>query len=188
MIYDKIKQKYLAGEKIFSVLIDPDKYSDEKILQCIELMNKTKPDFILLGGSINFNSTEKIIEEIKKSCEIPIILFPGNFSQFSEKADALFFLSLISGRNPEYLIGQQVNAAPIIFQSKIETISVGYILIESGSTTSVEYVSNTKPIPANKKELAIATALAGEMLGHKTIYLKSRLGSGAKNHESNRNN
>ena len=157
MIYNKILDKYKQGKKMISVLIDPDKYTENKLLACIAEINKTQPDFIFVGGSLTFESTEKTIEIIKEHSDIPVILFPGNMNQFSTEVDALLFLSLISGRNAEYLIGQQVAAAPMIHQSKVETISVGYILIESGTTTSVEYISNTKPIPYEKTEIAVAT-------------------------------
>ena len=121
---------------------------------------------------------DEIISSLKKECEIPIVLFPGNHSQISNKADGILFLSLISGRNPEYLIGQHVNAAPVLAKSKLEVIPTGYMLIENGKATSVEYISQTKPIPRNKTDIALATAMAGEMLGLKMIYLEA--GSGAK--------
>ena len=180
MLYNKILENSRSGKKMLAVLIDPDKYVGEKLVQCISEINNVQPDFILVGGSLTFESTEKTIETIKAQTDIPVILFPGNANQFCGHADALFLLSLISGRNPEFLIGQQVTAAPLIYQSKIETISVGYMLIESGTKTSVEYISNTTPIPSDKTEIAVATALAGEMLGNKIIYLEA--GSGAKNH------
>ena len=180
LIYNKITENFRAGKKMLAVLIDPDKYIGDKLVTCISEMKKVQPDFILVGGSLTFAPTEKTIEIIKNQTDIPVILFPGNANQFSGNADALFLLSLISGRNPEYLIGQHVTAAPAIYHSKIEIISVGYMLIESGAKTSVEYISNTNPIPSDKTEIAVATALAGEMLGNKLIYLEA--GSGATNH------
>jgi len=180
MLYNKILENCRSGKKMLAVLIDPDKYVGDKLTQCISEISKVQPDFILVGGSLTFESTEKTIDTIKAQTEIPVILFPGNANQFCGQADALFLLSLISGRNSEFLIGQQVTAAPLIYQSKIETISVGYMLIESGAKTSVEYISNTTPIPSDKTDIAVATALAGEMLGNKIIYLEA--GSGAKNH------
>ena len=179
-IYQKITENSRKRKKMLAVLIDPDKYVGDKLLRFLENINHTPPDFIFVGGSLTFEPTEKTIETIKKHTQIPVILFPGNANQFSGNADALLLLSLISGRNPEYLIGQHVTAAPAIYHSKIETIAVGYILIESGAKTSVEYISNTAPIPSEKTEIAVATALAGEMLGNKIIYLEA--GSGAKNH------
>jgi putative glycerol-1-phosphate prenyltransferase len=130
-----------------------------------------------VGGSIVFSSVEDTILRIKQSCNIPVIIFPGNALQITDKADALLFISLISGRNPEYLIGHHVLSAPILKNSNIITIPVGYILIENGRTTSVEYMSNTLPIPADKPEIVTATAIAGELLGLKVIYLEA--GSGA---------
>jgi putative glycerol-1-phosphate prenyltransferase len=182
-IYNKITENYRQGKRMLSVLIDPDKYTGEKLQKCISEIKKVNPDFILVGGSFTFESTETVIQEIQHKTDIPVILFPGNSNQFSGCADALFLLSLISGRNPEYLIGQHVTAAPTIFRSKIETIPVGYMLIDSGSKTSVEYISNTNPIPADKTDIAVATAIAGEMLGNKLIYLEG--GSGAKQHVPN---
>lgn len=179
-VYNQILENYRNGKKMLAVLMDPDKYAGEKLTQCVEQIAKVKPDFILVGGSLTFRPMESLIETIKKHTDIPVVLFPGNANQFSKNADALFLLSLISGRNPEYLIGQQVTAAPAIYASGIETISVGYMLVESGRKTSVEYISNTVPIPSDKTEIAIATALAGEMLGNKIIYLEA--GSGALHH------
>ncbi len=174
-IYSSITSAIQSGKKLFAVLIDPDKYLGSKFT---DLLCKVQPDIILIGGSITHESTELVIEDIKKSCQIPIIQFPGHLQQFSDKADALLFLSLISGRNPDLLIGQHVITAPFIKKAGTETISTGYILIESGETTSVEYMSNTSPIPRTKNDIAAATALAGEMLGNKLIYLEA--GSGAK--------
>jgi len=179
-IYEKITANRQNGKKMLAVLIDPDKYVGDKLLHFLEKIEQTPPDFIFVGGSLTFEPIEKTIETIKTHTKIPVILFPGNINQFSGNADALLLLSLISGRNPEYLIGQHVTAAPAIYHSKIETIPVGYMLIESGAKTSVEYISNTAPIPAEKTDIALATALAGEMLGNKMIYLEA--GSGAKNH------
>lgn len=182
MIYDKITANCSIGKKMLSVLIDPDKYSENSLLELIQEINNTQPDFIFVGGSLTSESSEKTIEIIKQQCTIPVVSFPGNATQFSAKADALLFLSLISGRNADYLIGQQVVAAPLIYKSNIETISVGYMLIESGARTSVEYITNTIPIPAEKTDIAVATALAGQMIGNKMIYLEG--GSGAKHHVS----
>ncbi len=181
-IYSTIIENCRNRKKMLAVLIDPDKYIGKKLVKCVAEIEKVQPDFIFVGGSLTFESISQTIELIKKETKIPVVLFPGNVNQFSENADALLLLSLISGRNPEYLIGQHVIAAPAIYRSNIETISVGYILIEGGSKTSVEYISNTTPIPAGKDEIAVATALAGEMLGNKSIYLEG--GSGATNHVS----
>ncbi len=165
------------GKKQLAVLIDPDKFYTQQVQTLVEYLVNTPPTFIFIGGSITSNSTDKVIEELRLKVSSPIILFPGSATQFSAKADALLFLSLISGRNSDYLIGQHVVAASSILQSGIKTIPVGYMLIESGSTTSVEYISNTKPIPRNKIDIALATAVAGQLLGLKSIYLEA--GSGA---------
>ncbi|MBN1463253.1 MAG: geranylgeranylglyceryl/heptaprenylglyceryl phosphate synthase [Paludibacteraceae bacterium] len=176
-IYSHIQSAITSHKKLFAVLIDPDKCVDKHLTHFIALAQQAQPDFIFIGGSLTNQSTDKMIEKIKKSCTIPVVLFPGSASQFSPKADALLFLSLISGRNPDFLIGQHVVSAPFIKKSSIETISTGYMLIESGSTTSVEYMSNTRAIPRQKTGIAVATAIAGELLGNKLIYLEA--GSGA---------
>jgi phosphoglycerol geranylgeranyltransferase len=178
MIYESII-KYRDSKKL-AVLIDPDKSDPSSLAKTIEICNKCKVDFLLVGGSFISNPVEGLVEYIKKNTSIPVILFPGSVLQISNKADAILLLSLISGRNPEYLIGNHVIAAPILKNSNLEIISVGYILVESGRITSVQYVSNTIPIPADKTDMAIATAIAGEMLGLKAIYLEA--GSGALNH------
>lgn len=169
---------FSLNKKQLAILIDPDSYGSDKFAYLLSLLPKYTPDYIFVGGSITSESTEKAIESIKKTVSIPIILFPGNASQFSPKADALLYLSLISGRNPDYLISQHVNSAPYIKRSGISVIPVGYILVESGNMTSVEYISNTKPIPRTKPDIAVATAIAGEFLGQKAIYLEA--GSGAQ--------
>lgn len=177
-IYTQIRTAAATGKKLFAVLIDPDKCTGNALDNFIKLIKQAKPNFIFIGGSLTTESSDNAIETIKKNCDIPVVLFPGSASQFSPKADAMLYLSLISGRNPDFLIGQHVVSAPFIRKSGIETISTGYMLIESGSTTSVEYMSNTKSIPCEKNGIAIATAIAGELLGNKLIYLEA--GSGAK--------
>jgi putative glycerol-1-phosphate prenyltransferase len=173
-ILDAVKQK----RKLFIVLIDPDKYADDASIQHFaSLLNQAKPDLVFIGGSLTHESTAYLIKQLKKECNIPAVLFPGNAIQFTPEADALLFLSLISGRNPDFLIGQHVVIAPAVKQSGLETISTGYILVESDNTTAVEYISNTRPIPRQKPQLAAATAIAGELLGNKLIYLEA--GSGA---------
>lgn len=176
-IYKQITDSISAGKKLLAVLVDPDKCVGETLSKFIELAKQAQPDFILIGGSLTTESTDLAIESIKQKCDIPVVLFPGSASQFSAKADAMLYLSLISGRNPDFLIGQHVVSAPFIKKSGVETISTGYMLIESGSTTSVEYMSNTRAIPRNKTGIAVATAIAGELLGNKLIYLEA--GSGA---------
>ena len=170
----------LNKDKKIALLIDPDKANGASFTHLLEIAKKSKVDFILAGGSLTFNDINDLIDKIKKCCEIPIISFPGNLLQLSHKADATFLLSLISGRNPELLIGNHVIAAPFLKDIRSKLISVGYILIGCGSKTAVEYISQTDAIPANKPEIVVATAMAGEMIGMKMIYLEA--GSGAESH------
>ena len=163
---------------MFAILVDPDKHDRASIGRIGKLAGNNAVDFILVGGSLVSVSVDETVELLKDSTQLPVILFPGNVLQISLKADGILLLSLISGRNPEFLIGNHVIAAPVLRKSDMEIIPTGYILIENGRTTSVEYMSNTRPIPGDKVDLAVATAMAGEMLGHKLIYLEA--GSGAK--------
>jgi putative glycerol-1-phosphate prenyltransferase len=176
MIYEKIRQKVAEGKKMLAVLVDPDK-GVSSLPGFIQRIKAFPPDFILVGGSLIFKSVEKTIETIKDECSIPVVLFPGNALQFTDKADAMLYLSLISGRNPEFLIGQHVTSSYSIKKSGVEVLSTGYILIDGGKPTSVEYMSNTMPIPPDKPEIAVATAIAGELLGHKLIYLEAGSGT-----------
>lgn len=175
-----LRDRYLQGKKSIAVLVDPDKAEDEsKLLQLVHLASENCIDFFFVGGSlITTSNLSSVVNLIKENVTIPVILFPGNSVQVEPAADALLFLSLISGRNPELLIGQHVIAAPIIKNSKLEVIPTGYLLINSGRTTSVAYISNTTPIPDDKYSLAACTAMAGEMLGLQSIYLDA--GSGAE--------
>lgn len=177
MIYDKIISKQKKNLKQFALLIDPDKHTTKSLTDTVKQANKAKADFIFIGGSLILNALENCIETLKAHTSIPLILFPGSLLQINDKADCILLLSLISGRNPEFLIGNQVVAAPVLKKTKLEILATGYILIESGITSSVEYMSNTKPIPHEKLDIAVATAIAGEMLGLKLIYLEA--GSGA---------
>jgi phosphoglycerol geranylgeranyltransferase len=164
-------------KKSIALLLDPDK-SDRKSLKAIlKTAVECQTDYILAGGSLTFTGIDILIKSIKKECDIPVVLFPGNLLQLSKKADAILLLSLISGRNPELLIGNHVLAAPYLKDIKDKLISTGYILISCGTRTSVEYMSQTEAIPCEKTDIIIATALAGEMLGMKMIYLEA--GSGA---------
>ena len=176
MIYEDILTK-LKTRKLFAILVDPDKHNEASLQALAALINDGVVDFILVGGSLVSGSVDETVHALKGKTKLPILLFPGNVLQISPHADGILFLSLISGRNPEFLIGNHVIAAPVLKKINIEIIPTGYILIENGRTTSVEYVSNTKPIPADKIDLTVATAMAGEMLGHKMIYLEA--GSGA---------
>jgi len=165
------------SKKRFALLVDPDKYDDSSLDELMKHINQDPPDLLLVGGSILFKPIEITVTALKLGTKLPVFIFPGNVIQLSDLADGILFLSLISGRNPEYLIGNHVLAAPHLNRSGIEVIPTAYILIENGRSTSVEYMSNTRPIPAHKPEIAVATAMAGEMLGMKSIYLEA--GSGA---------
>ena len=167
-----------SGSKRFAVLIDPDKMRLGNINSVIESSLDAGVDYFFVGGSLVVNDMlDHVLNSIKKICSIPLILFPGNSFQLSYKADAILFLSLISGRNAELLIGNHVVAAPFLKISPLEIISTGYMLVDGGTMTSVQYMSNTYPIPSNKDDIALCTAVAGEMLGLKQIYLDA--GSGA---------
>ncbi len=167
------------GKKSIALLLDPDKAVGDSLQHILRIADESNTDFILAGGSIAFNSIDNLIDSIRRLCSIPVILFPGNLLQLTRKADAILLLSLISGRNPELLIGNHVIAAPYLKEIREKLISVGYILINCGIKTSVEYISQTEAIPSDKPEIAVATAIAGEMLGLKMIYLEA--GSGANN-------
>lgn len=164
---------------MLAVLIDPDKSSPADCIKLAEMGTEAEVDLFFVGSSILMSdSFESIVEVLKRSSSIPVVIFPGNAMQISPAADAILFLSLISGRNPELLIGNHVLSAPLIKQSNLEAISTGYMLIDSGTPTSVSYMSNTFPIPHDKNDIATCTAMAGEMLGMKLIYMDA--GSGAK--------
>ncbi|MFW6225104.1 MAG: geranylgeranylglyceryl/heptaprenylglyceryl phosphate synthase [Bacteroidota bacterium] len=178
MIYQDIITKQAGGRKTLAILIDPDKVSLNETSKITDYANQANVDFIMIGGSLINDFIESTIEVIKQHTNIPVIIFPGSILQISGKADAILLLSLISGRNSEYLIGNHVYAAPILRKSGIEVISTGYILIGNDSSTSVAYMSGTCPIPGDKTDIIIATAIAGEMLGHKMIYLEAGSGSG----------
>lgn len=178
-VYEEIIKSFKVGKKQFALLIDTDDVVEENLAVLVDKINSCGLDFVFVGGSLLLkNNFENIIKRLRANCNVPIVIFPGHMMQLTEEADAILFLTLISGRNPEYLIGQQVVAAPQIKALNIEPISTGYILVDSGSQTSVSYMSNTTPVPRDKKEICMSTALAGEMLGQKLIYLDG--GSGAK--------
>ncbi len=174
-IYDKFQDK---SRKKLAVLIDPDKPSDAQILSIVEKAKAADVDFFFVGGSLLVtDSLDHCIKLIKANCDIPVLIFPGNSLQISKYCDGFLLLSLISGRNPEMLIGRHVIAAPYLKLYGNEIIPTGYMLIDSGKATSVSYMSDTTPIPHDKDDIAMCTALAGEMLGLKLIYLEA--GSGA---------
>lgn len=178
-IHEKLLKVQRSKGSGYFLLIDPDRKSEDEFLNLVDKSVEAGVDALLIGSSVllsdKFGPT---IQAIKKKSDIPVIIFPGSTIQLSEHADAVLFLSLISGRNPEFLIGTQVLGAPIIKKMGLEAISTGYMLIDSGKTTAAEFMSNTKPIPRDKPEIAVAHALAGEYLGMKFIYLEA--GSGAQ--------
>lgn len=169
--------------KQIAVLIDPDKQTEQELHAFARQLAKASVDFVFVGGSLlTADRMQSGVQTLKSMLDIPVVIFPGNEIQIAPNADALLFLSLISGRNPEMLIGKHVVSAPILKQSNLEVIPTGYILIDGGKPTSVVYMSNTVPIPYDKNDIAACTALAGEMLGLRLIYLEA--GSGALCHVS----
>ena len=178
-IYNHILKAKVAKQKLLAILIDPDKIDLENITILTEKINQSPATHVFIGGShVESQHTDQLIQEIKKNIHLPVVLFPGNPSQISNKADGILFLNLISGRNPDYLIEHQVNAVPILKKTQLEIISTAYILIESGTTTAVEKISKTKPLDREDHAYVLQTAQAGEMLGNKLIYLEA--GSGAQ--------
>lgn len=175
----KKKQKKV---KNFALLLDPDAFKNRKEVEKVcKAAERAHVDWLLVGGSIITNGNlDMCVEAAKKSCSLPVVLFPGNVMQLSGKADGILLLSLISGRNPDLLIGKHVLAAPTLKQSGLQILPTGYMLIDGGRTTSVSYMSNTTPIPSDKPEIAACTAMAGEQLGLQLIYMDA--GSGALHH------
>jgi len=162
----------------YIVLIDPDKLPLEENVKLAAQAEQEDADCIFIGGSLlSVPIFDELVKQIKNAVKIPVIIFPGGVQQISRHADAILFMSVISGRNPDLLIGQHVMGAPIVKMLNLEAISTGYMLIESGKVTSAEFMSNTKPIPRDKPDIALAHALAAEYLGMKLIYLEA--GSGA---------
>lgn len=177
-IYKNICVSIKNKQRLLAVLIDPDKTSVNKVSSFIDKINHSIATHIFVGGSIvDENKTDALIKEIKSNTKLPIVLFPGDITQISNKADALLFLSLISGRNPEYLIGKHVDSVSKLKSTNLEVIPTGYVLVENGKQTSVEMVTHTKPISRDNIEHIVNTAKAGELLGMKLIYLEA--GSGA---------
>lgn len=179
-LYNSFLDAKKTGKKKFVVLIDPDNIRLGKLDKVLELSKEAHVDYFFIGGSLVVNDMlDMVLANIKKVTDIPMILFPGNSFQLSYKADGLLFLSLISGRNADLLIGKHVVTAPFLKISPLEIMSTGYMLVDGGISTTVQYMSNTTPIPANKDDIALCTAMAGEMLGLKMIYMDA--GSGAQN-------
>ncbi len=178
-VYQSLLEKKKSGQKSFAILIDPDKAGKSSLHPVIELAVEAGADYFFVGGSLVIsNQLDEIVLQIKQQCNIPVLLFPGSPSQISRHADALLYLSLISGRNPELLIGQHVISAPFVKKSGLEIISTGYMVVDGGAPTTVSYISNATPLPSDKSDIALCTAMAGEMLGMKLIYMDA--GSGAK--------
>ncbi len=178
-IYNTLLQSAQTRGASYLVLIDPDKIANEKLPAFVEQATADGVDGFLVGGSLIVDdSFERCITTIKKHTTVPTVIFPGGLMQISKEADAILFLSILSGRNPEHLIGSQVLAAPIVKKIGLEAISTAYMLVESGKTTSAEFMSNTRPLPRHKPDIAVAHALAAEILGFKMIYLEA--GSGAE--------
>jgi putative glycerol-1-phosphate prenyltransferase len=171
------KSLFKKDHKVFALLIDPEKQSLSALKKIINAAASAHVDVILVGGSLTSFPIDETLLVIKQATQIPVVLFPGNLLQLSVNADGILLLSLLSGRNPEYLIGNHVLASQFLKKSGLEIIPTGYILINSYNLTSVEYISNTRPIPSEKADIIVATALAGEQLGLKLIYLEA--GSGA---------
>jgi phosphoglycerol geranylgeranyltransferase len=177
-IYSQLIHKKNKGIKSFAILLDPDKLDNSSLMKIVQMSVECKVDYFFVGGSLlTHYNLPSIIRTIKAHSQIPIILFPGSNLQIEPSADGILLLSLISGRNADFLIGQHVVAAPIIKKSNLEVLSTGYMLVDCGKQTTVSYVSNTTPLPYDKPAIAVCTAMAGEMLGLKLMYLDG--GSGA---------
>lgn len=178
-VYQKLQDIIQSRGAGHLVLLDPDKQTVNEIAEIATSCEKQGVDGFLIGGSLLFAANfDAVVQSVKEAVSVPVILFPGGLSQLSAHADAVLFMSLISGRNPHFLIGEQVRAAPIVKAIGLEAISTGYILIDSGEPTSVSAMSDTRPLPRNKPEIAAAHALAGQYMGMQCIYLEA--GSGAK--------
>lgn len=179
-IYNSLVSFKAQQKKAFAVLVDPDGIDIHQIKEIASLCNDALVDFVFVGGSLMLtNHLDECIKTFKSLSSIPVILFPGSPSQVSKEADALFYLSLISGRNPELLIGAHVVSAPMIKASGLEIISTGYMVVDGGKPTTVSYMSHSAPIPHDKNDIAVCTAMAGEFLGKHILYMDA--GSGAKN-------
>lgn len=177
-IYQNILLSKKENKKLLAILIDPEKVDLAKIDLLISKINQSPATHLFIGGSIVENNIlDELILKIKQNCFLPIVLFPGNPSQISAEADGILFLSLLSGRNPDYLIEHQVNAVPILKKTNLEIMPTAYLLIESGKPTAVERVSQTKPLSNTNPNYILQTAQAGEMMGNKLVYLEA--GSGA---------
>ena len=177
-LYKSIQEARRSGKKLLAILIDPDKFSIQNTRAFMEKVNASKATHVFVGGSrVNVGAIDGVVRDIKKYTELPIILFPGDITQITNAADGLLFLSLLSGRHPDYLIGKHVESIPKLSKTQLQVISTGYILIESGQETAVQQVTGTQPMPRENIQNIVDTALAGQLLGMKLIYLEA--GSGA---------
>ncbi|MFP4165461.1 MAG: geranylgeranylglyceryl/heptaprenylglyceryl phosphate synthase [Chitinispirillaceae bacterium] len=177
-VLNSIQSMKNQGRKAYWVLLDPDDFSIEEARSIACQCEKSKVDALLVGGSLlHSDHFDQFVESLKKAASVPVLLFPGDSTQLSPKADALLYLSLISGRNPVNLIGEHVKAAPIIRKYGLDALATGYMLVESGAVTSVEFMSNTRPLPRHKPGIAAAHALAAQYMGMHLVYLEA--GSGA---------
>ncbi len=179
IVYDEIQKSLDSGRKLYWVLLDPDDFSLEEGSRVVREAELCGADAILVGGSLmHTDHLDSFVAALKDSCKLPVILFPGDATQITRYADAVLFLSLMSGRNADFLIGEQVKGAPHVKRHNIEPIPTAYLLIESGTVTSVEFMSNTRPIPRDKPGIAALHGLAAQYMGQKLIYLEA--GSGAQ--------
>lgn len=177
-IYNNLQQNIKKGRKNFALLIDPDKHTGDSLAEVILLAKKNGVDLIFVGGSLLVEDKMRwAVRIIKNLYDVPVLLFPGSGLQITPEADGILFLSLISGRNPDLLIGRHVEAAPLLKQTNLEVLPTGYLLVDCGKPTTASYISNTQPIPYDKPDIAACTAMAGEMLGLKLMYMDG--GSGA---------
>lgn len=178
-IYDQMLATKTSRGAGYLVLVDPDRWSEAEVESFIRKINTSGADGIMVGSSLILGEgAQRKVKRIQETADLPVILFPGNVNQLTPHVDAVFFLSVVSGRNPQFLIGDQVQAAPVVRELGIEPIATAYMLVESGRVTTAEFVSGSKPIPRDKEEIAVAHALAAEYLGFKFIYLEA--GSGAE--------
>ncbi len=178
-IYTQWQHAKQSGQKLFAVLLDPDHLTPDNLPMLVGQAVATGIDVLLVGGSLVMcHDMDAKIARIKELCALPVVIFPGGAQQICPAADAILLLSLVSGRNPDLLIGQHVVAAPLLKKSRLELLPTGYMLIDGGAPTTVSYMSHTTPIPADKTPIAVCTAMAAEMLGLRLVYLDA--GSGAR--------
>lgn len=178
LLYNAVLKSSRANEKLLAILIDPDKFNVSKTQLFLKNIPTETTHLFVGGSSVENGTTEKTVRSLKQNTQLPVLLFPGDYSQITDLADGLLFLNLLSGRNPEYLVGQQVKAVPKLRNSSLEIIPTGYILIDGGTVSAVSRVTQTEPISQGDTDLIVSTALAGQFMGAKLLYLEA--GSGAK--------